>query len=104
MALVRRYYRALSPNHLPDVMRPILLLTDSVNQRLPPSPAVIPGGPLEAVGRGNSVMRLLGLMRPIWLLTDSVNQRLPSGPAAIPCGLLEGVGRGNSVMLSAGEA
>src|SRR5436853_7454529 len=75
---------ALSSHHLPLVMRPILLPSRSVNQRLPSGPAVIPSGLLLDVGRGNSLMVPLGLMRPIWLPSCSVNQRLPSGPAVIP--------------------
>ena len=39
------------------VIRPILLCPrSSVNQRLPSGPAVMPSGPLAAVGIGNSVM------------------------------------------------
>src|SRR5260370_41719029 len=86
------------------LMRPILLLPSSVNQRLPSRPAVIPQGALPAVGMGNSVMMPLGLMRPILLPVPSVNQRLPLGPAAIPVALLLTVGIGNSVILSAGAA
>src|SRR5512135_6752 len=84
-----------------NVTRPILLPFCSVNQRLPSGPAVIPVGPLLAVGSGpNSVMMPAGVIRPILLPFCSVNQRLPSGPAVIPVGRLVGVGSGpNSVMV-----
>src|SRR2546421_341999 len=102
VATVRRWYHALSSNHLSDVMRPILLPLSSVNQRLPSGPAAIPYGELLVVGTGNSVMVPLGLMRPILLPLSSVNQRLPSGPAVIPVGPLSAVGTGNSVMVPLG--
>ena len=69
-------------------IRPILLASASVNQRLPSGPAVIPAGTLSAVGIGNSVIVPLGVIRPILLPLSAVNQRLPSGPAVIPTGLL----------------
>ena len=66
-----------------------------MNQRLPSGPTVIPAGPLEAVGVGNSVIAwVVGLISPILLAPNSVNQRLPSGPAVIPHGSLEAVGVG----------
>src|SRR5215471_4341661 len=58
----------------PLVMRPILLLllhaklesrTHAVNQRAPSGPAVMPVGPLLALGRANSVICPSGAMRPI---------------------------------------
>jgi hypothetical protein len=104
IAIARRWYHALSSNHLPGVMRPILLALYSVNQRLPPGPAAIPSGLLLAVGKGNSVIVPLGLMRPILLLLPSIDQRLPSAPAVISEGWLWAIGTGNSVMLPAGEA
>ena len=67
--------------------------SDSVNQRLPSGPAVIPSGSELAVGMGNSVMAwVVGLIIPILLASSSVNQRLPSGPAVIPLGI--GIGSG----------
>src|SRR5205809_52725 len=95
------WYYTLSSNHLPDVMRPILLPACSVNQRLPSGPAAIPIG-LLAVETENSVNVPLGLMRPILLPSNSVNQRLPSGPAAIPIGPLWAVGTENSVIAPLG--
>src|SRR5437899_4991680 len=84
--------------------RPILLLLDSVNQRLPSAPSVIPIGPLPGVATANSAMSPVGVIRPTLLPQDSVNQRLPSGPAVMPSGLLLPLGgqlrlggRGNSV-------
>ena len=74
-------------------------LPDSVNQRLPSGPAVIPSGSALAVGTANSVMAwVVGLIIPIWLALYSVNQRLPSGPAVIPSGSDLAVGMANSVM------
>ncbi len=75
------------------VIRPILLPTVSVNQRLPSGPAAMPAGPLPAVGLRNSVTSPPGVMRPIRLPVNSVNQRLPSGPAAMACGWLFAVMR-----------
>src|SRR5437899_832499 len=83
------------------VMRPIALLLDSVNQRLPSGPLVIPDGKLLSVGRGNSVTFPSGVMRPMLSPLDSVNQRLPSGPGVIPCGS-PWVGRENSAITPAG--
>src|SRR5260370_32809946 len=90
----------------------MLLPINSVNQRLPAGPVVMPAGP-QPVGyaqvpiRWNSVMLPLGVMRPIRFPSNSVNQRLPSGPAVMPTGSQppespQFVGRGNSVMLPAG--
>src|SRR2546428_12924546 len=88
--------------------RPILLLLDSVNQRLPSAPSVIPIGPLPGVATANSVMSPVGVIRPTLLPQDSVNQRLPSGPAVMPCGPRVELGgrrslnrRGNSVITPA---
>ncbi len=72
----------------PVVMRPILLVAVSVNHRLPSGPAVMPTGPLLAVGVGNSVILPLVVMRPIRFVAFSVNHRLPSGPAVMPAGKL----------------
>ena len=51
------------------VIRPILLPSASVNQRLPSGPAVMPRGLLPAVGTGNSVMTPAVVIRPILLAT-----------------------------------
>src|SRR5205085_1301248 len=51
----------------PDVIRPILETPDSVNQRLPSGPAVIPAGLLIGVGIANSVAireQVLGAHHP----------------------------------------
>ncbi len=85
----------------PVVMRPILLVAVSVNHRLPSGPAVMPTGPLLAVGVGNSVILPLVVMRPIRFVAFSVNHRLPSGPAVMPKGPLLAVGVENSVMVPA---
>src|SRR3989454_1552325 len=84
------------------VIRPTLLPQDSVNQRLPSGPAVMPsglllplGGQLRLGGRGNSVITPAGVIRPILLPLSSVNQRLPSGPAVMLSGPLSGVGLGS---------
>src|SRR5229473_2168887 len=92
-------HHLMTPFYLPDVMRPILFVPPSVNQRLPSGPAVIAPGWLPGVGRGNWLMLPPGVMRPIASVPTSVNQRLPSGPAVIPIGLLSKVGRGNWLML-----
>src|SRR2546422_8762662 len=83
------------------VIRPTLLPQDSVNQRLPSGPAVMPsglllplGGQLRLGGRGNSVITPAGGIRPILLPLSSVNQRLPSGPAVMLSGPPTGVGLG----------
>src|SRR5881296_183562 len=68
--------------------RPILLLLDSVNQRLSSAPTVMPMGPLRAVGTSNLVISPVGVICPILLPEASVNQRLPSGPAVMPVGPL----------------
>src|SRR5437870_13142627 len=88
-----------------NTTRPILLLVDSVNQRLPSAPTVIPIGPLPGVATANSLMSPVGVIRPTLLPQDSVNQRLPSGPAVMPSGLLLPLGgelrlggRGKSVI------
>src|SRR5215469_9277014 len=75
----------------------ILLALLSTNQRLPSEPAVMPTGPLNAVGIGYSVMAPFCVILPILLALFSVNQTLPSGPAAMPRAPLEAVGIGNSV-------
>src|SRR6266581_341096 len=84
------------------VMRPMLFPLNSVNQRLPSGPAVMPKGLLSPVGMENSpVTTPAGVMRPILFPEYSVNQRLPSGPAVMPRGKVEAVGMGNSVMVPA---
>ena len=47
------------------VMRPILLVSLSVNQSAPSGPAAMPKGLLAAVGIGNSVKSPAVVMRPI---------------------------------------
>ncbi len=75
---------------------------NSLNQRFPSGPFVIPEGSLPALGSGYSVMTPAGVMRPIRFPKYSVNQRLPSGPFVIPMGPLSAVGIGYSVMTPAG--
>ena len=83
------------------VIRPILLLFASVNQRLPSGPAAISCGMFSVVlSLGNSVIAPAGVIRPILLSKVSVNQRLPSGPAAIACGCASALS-GNSVIETA---
>ena len=67
------------------VIRPILLRGDSVNQRLPSGPAVMPEGSLSAVGIGNSVTTPAGVMRPI-LLAAFGEPEVAVGPAVMPRG------------------
>ncbi len=76
---------------------PILLLKNSVNQRLPSGPVAIRAGPLPAVGIVNSVIAPTVVILPILLLSTSVNQRAPSGPEVMPSGTLLAVGITNSV-------
>src|SRR5438105_10249034 len=85
------------------VMRPILLLPLSENQRLPSGPAVMPFKLAGLVGTVNDVTVPCGVMRPIRLPLNSVNHKFPSGPAAIPSGegvSVEGNGSGNSVTVA----
>src|SRR3989442_10404773 len=84
------------------VIRPILLAVDSVNQRLPSGPPVMPPG-LLPMGMGNSKMNagitgLGGVVNPTWLCPGSVNQRLPPAPAVIASVRLPTVGTGNAVI------
>src|SRR6266852_5846510 len=90
-------HHLMTPFYLPDVMRPILFVPPSVNQRLPSGPAVIAQG-LLPWGKGNSLTLPPGVMRPILSPDTSVNQRLPSGPAVMSEGLLPW-GKGNSLTL-----
>src|SRR5262249_60041633 len=79
------------------VIRPIRLLPNSANQRLPSGPAVISAGSLRN-GSENWVTTPAGVIRPIRSARVSANQRLPSGPRVIPSGLGVTVsGIGNSV-------
>src|SRR5262249_6738916 len=79
------------------VMRPIRLVTPSVNQRLPSGPAVISSGSLAGERPWvNPVTWPSGVIRPMACI--SANQRLPSGPAVIPKGSPLGSGIGNSVV------
>jgi hypothetical protein len=68
------------------LISPVLLATDSVNQRTF-EPAVIPTAPLAAVGIGNSLMACVVELISATLSTRKrVNHGLPSGPSAIPGG------------------
>src|SRR5256885_6325793 len=60
--------------------RPILLVFASVNHSAPSGPAVMPYGPLLAVGIGNSVTTPPVVMRPILPPKYSANHRAPSDP------------------------
>src|SRR5438309_12108934 len=64
--------------------RPILLLLDSVNQRLPSAPSVMPRGPLPGVGSANSAMTPVGAVRRTLVPEVSGNQEVPAGPAGVP--------------------
>src|SRR5579872_1448100 len=69
------------------VIWPILLVSDSVNQRLPSDPAAMLTGSAPLVGIVNSLIEPdVRLTRPILPAPHSVNQMLPSGPAVIPRG------------------
>jgi hypothetical protein len=76
---------------------PIFAPVNSVNQRLPSGPAVMPKGLLLAVGTVNSVTVPLVVIRPILLLLSSVNHNFPSGPVAMLTGSLLAVRPVNSV-------
>src|SRR3954452_11541839 len=84
------------------VIRPILLLSDSVNQRAPSFPSVIPSAncpvfPLASIG--NSVMLPLVSIRPILPTNCSVNQSaLSEGTEVMPQGAEPRVGVLNSVI------
>ena len=52
-------------DHPIGVMRPILLVSPAVNQRLPSGPAVMPPGRLLDVGIGNLVICPDGAIRPM---------------------------------------
>src|SRR5579862_7948151 len=78
------------------VIRPILLLPNSVNQRLPSLPAVMLTGTRFVT---NSMIPPLTVILPIRLPVYSVNQRLPSGPVQMPFGWLPAVGSVNSVIV-----
>jgi hypothetical protein len=81
------------------VMRPILLLKNSVNHSAPSGPAAMSKGLLLAVESvDDSLMTPAVVMRPILLPRISANHSAPSGPAVIPKGLLLAVGIGKSVM------
>src|SRR5260221_413973 len=60
--------------------RPIWLAPDSVNQRFPSGPVVMPAGWPPLVGTENRWTAPAGERRPIWLLVNAVNHRLPSWP------------------------
>src|SRR5438309_1236169 len=82
------------------VIRPILLASNSVNQRFPSGPEVI--SKLDVVaGIENSVTAPAVVIRPILLPEFSVNQRAPSGPVVIACGAAPAVGIGNCVIVPA---
>src|SRR5260221_14136620 len=82
--------RHVVADRTPHVMRPILLPSPSVNQRLPSGPAVIAQESLRlpeapwAAGRGNGVIGPLGVMRPIWRPPLYENRGGPAGPVGIP--------------------
>ena len=90
---------ALAPNGNPSAMPP-----NSVNQRAPSGPAVIPVG--TPAWESPTVYRVIapeGVTRSIDPLRfesepTSVNQRLPSGPCVIPAVMLTGVEPPNSLM------
>src|SRR5437773_12089035 len=63
--------------------RPILLLLDSVNQRLPSGPTVIPIGPLPGVAAGSSGVAAVGALRPTLVSQCSLNQAVRAGTAVM---------------------
>jgi hypothetical protein len=67
------------------VIRPMLLVPDSVNQSAWSGPTVISTG-RDPAGRPNSVIAPPSVIRPIRFPFSSVNHTLPSGPAVIPAG------------------
>jgi len=74
---------------VPDVVvRPILLVLNSVNQSAPSEPTAMSNGQLLAVGTGYSVIAPVVVIRPILFAVPlySVNQSAPSGPAVMPIG------------------
>ena len=70
----------------PGVIWPMRLPPNSVNQRFPSGPLVMPSGALPAVGSVNSVITPAGVIRPMRSPPRSVNQRFPSGPLVMPDG------------------
>src|SRR4051794_27238136 len=88
------------------VIRPILLLSDSVNQRAPSFPSVIPSGncpvfPLASIG--NSLILPLVSIRPILPPNCSVNHSaLSAGTDVMPQGAEPEVGVLNSVIVPEG--
>src|SRR6516162_9730114 len=91
-----------SANAPPVVIRPILLVLFSMNQRLPSGPVVMPigFGPELGVGMEMSlvVKGLVVMIRPILLRAYSVNQSALSGPTVISKGPLLFVMIANSAM------
>src|SRR5438105_5878894 len=68
------------------VICPILLPSNSVNQRALLGPLVIARGQLPLFGSGYSVTIPLGVIFPMRFPDASVNQMFPSGPDVIPAG------------------
>ncbi len=66
------------------VIRAIWFALLWVNQTFPSGPAVMPRGPLLAVGIGNSVTAPVGVMRPTLLVDSWTYQKFPSAPRAMP--------------------
>src|SRR5215218_4455379 len=91
-----------SPRNVPEgVIRPILFVAVSVNQRLLSGPVTIPTGPLWGVGMANSVTTPAVVIRPILFATTSVNHRFPSGPGVIETGPATAVGIAKSLVTPA---
>jgi len=68
------------------VIRPILLVPNSVNQRAPSGPEQIPAGELPDVGPLNSLIPPPVVIRPIWLTACLVIQSAPCAPVVMPKG------------------
>src|SRR5258708_1229020 len=64
-------------------IRPMRLSANSVNQRLPSGPAVIPSGSLVGVESGNSMTLSPDIICPMLPVALSVNQSVLLGPEVI---------------------
>src|SRR4029077_18851432 len=81
------------------VMRPILLLVLSTNQRFPSAPVVMVSRPSDDAGRvdhANSRIVPSSSTRPIMPVLASVNQMFPSAPKVRKAGEEPAVGTVNS--------
>src|SRR5262249_1424124 len=84
------------------LMRPIWLLLNWVNHRLPSGPCVMFNGPLVAPTVNSVTTPVDGTTRATLPLLNSANQKLPSGANVMPLGWLPAVGTAKSLKLMAG--